>query len=108
MSEEKLLSFLKAGSDWGRMKTTVPGVYILKLPPYKNNPARLAVELNPADESGSPTKKRGLVLRSNSELEEYRELFQYDKLTPLLKKVDGLNPPVKKALKTAGEDVLEI
>lgn len=101
-----MASFLKTGSDWARMKTTVPGLFILKLPAYKNNPARLAVELNPVDESGSPTKKRGLVIRSSQELEEYNKLFQYDKLSSLLKIIDKINPAPKKA--RPGEEVLEI
>jgi len=108
MSEDKLSSFLKTGSDWGRMKTSVPGVFILRLPPYKNSPTRLAIELNPVDDSGTPTKKRGLVLRSSRELEEYRGLFQHDKLTSLLQKIDELNPPMKKVAKAVGEEVLEI
>lgn len=108
MSEDKLMSFLKTGSDWARLKTTLPGVFVLKLPAYKNSPARLAVELNPVDDSGTPTKKRGLVLRSFSELEEYKALFQYDKLAPLLKSIDRVNPPLKKAVRAAGEEVLEL
>jgi len=107
MSEDKLSSFLKTGGDWGSMKTTVPGVFILKLPEYKSSPARLVVELNPVDNSGNPTKKRGLMIRSLEELEEYRKLFQYDKLQSLLKTVDKLNLPGKKAVKP-GEEVLEI
>ena len=78
--EEKLSSFLKTGSDWGRMKTSVPGIFVLKIPAYKSSPARLAIELNPTDDSGSPTKKRGLVLRSLEELEEYKAIFQHEKL----------------------------
>lgn len=69
-SEGKLSLFLRTGSDWGKLKTSVPGIFILKMPAYKNSPARLAVELNPVDGSGSPTKKRGIVLRSREELEE--------------------------------------
>ena len=107
MSEDKLASFLKTGSDWARMKTTVLGVFILKLPAYRNNPARLAVELNPVDDSGMPTKKRGLVIRSSEELEEYNKLFQYDRLSSVLKSIDKVNPPVKKGMKP-GEEVLEI
>lgn len=108
-SEDKLSSFLKTGSDWGRLKTTVPGIFILKMPAYKTSPARLAIELNPTDENGSPTKKRGLVLRSSEELEEYKTIFQYDKLLPLLKSVDGINPPrPKKSASKIGEEVLEI
>jgi hypothetical protein len=108
-SEEKLSLFLKTGSDWGRLKTSVPGIFVLKMPAYKSSPARLAIELNPTDGSGSPTKKRGLVLRSSDELEEYRTIFQYDKLAPLLKYVDGINPPKPKAAHAKlGEDLLNI
>jgi hypothetical protein len=84
MSEEKLSQFLKTGPDWGRMKTTLPGLFILKLPAYRNSPARIVIELNPVDNSGNPTKKRGLVIRSSQELEEYIKLFQPDKLSSLL------------------------
>src|SRR5438309_5909971 len=106
MSEEKITSFLKTGSDWARLKTSVPGVFILKMPAYRNSPTRLAVELNPVDNSGSPTKKRGLVLRSKQELEEFKELFQFDKLTPLLDTLDKVNPEVKKQVTSRqGEDV---
>lgn len=107
MSEDKLTSFLKTGSDWARMKTSVPGIFILKLPAYKSYPSRLAVELNPIDDSGSPMKKRGLVIRSSKELEEFNNLFQYDKLSPLLKNIDNVNPIPKKFLKPS-EEVLEI
>jgi len=87
----------------------LPGVFILKLPAYKGGSARLAVELNPVDSSGSPVKKRGLVLRSSKELEEFKALFQFDKLSGLMKKVDQANPPLKKAERAKpGEAVLEI
>jgi len=106
-SEDKLSSFLRVGPDWGRLKTSVSGIFILKMPAYKSSPARLAIELNPTDDSGSPTKKRGLVLRSSEELEEYKAVFQYDKLAPLLQAVDGINPKQKKVPKV-GEEVLQI
>jgi hypothetical protein len=109
MSEEKLGSFLKTGSDWSRLKTSIPGVFVLKMPPYKRNPARLAVEVNPVDSSGSPTKRRGLVLRYKDELEQFREIFQSEKLLPLLDGIEKINPQVSKA--TTGrqsEEVLEI
>ena len=108
MSEDKLESFLKTGPDWGRLKTSVHGIFILKMPVFKGAPARLAVELNPTDASGSPTKKRGLVLRSKEELEQYREIFQFDKLVPLLESVDKLNPAMVKKVMKQGEEVLEI
>ncbi|MGA2664433.1 MAG: hypothetical protein ABSF83_05770 [Nitrososphaerales archaeon] len=110
-SGERLSSFLKTGSDWGRLKTTVPGIFVLKMPAYKASPARLAIELNPTDASGTPTKKRGLVLRSLEELEEYRSIFQYERLLPLLTSVESVNPPRPKKAASSGraeEEALQI
>jgi len=106
--EEKLKSFLKTGSDWARLKTSVPGVFVLKLPPFRGSPARLAVELNPVDDSGNPTRRRGLILRNFEELSQYKQLFQTDKLEPLVKSVETANPVEKKKFVKPGEDVLEI
>jgi hypothetical protein len=108
MSEDKLSSFLKTGPDWGRLKTSVAGIFILKMPAYKSSPARLAVELNPVDDFGSPTKKRGMVLRSKEELEEYKAIFQVEKLAPLLEQMEKVNPEVKKQAPKKDGDVLEI
>jgi len=108
LSEEKLADFLKTGKDWTRMKTTVPGVFVLKLPPYRGSPTRLAVELNPVDESGNPKKKRGLVLRSNMELEDYRSLFQPEKLSKLMDILDKVNPKVEAGRRREGEEVIEL
>jgi hypothetical protein len=108
-SEGKLSLFLKTGPDWGKLKTSVPGIFILKMPAYKNSPARLAVELNPVDGSGSPTKKRGIVLRSREELEEYRAIFVVEKLAPLLEEMEKVNPEVKRQqVMKKGDEVLEI
>jgi len=95
MSEDRLDSFLKTGEDWARLKTSIPGIFLLKMPPYKSSPARIAVELNPVDGSGRPSKKRGLILRFKNELKQYMELVQFDKLDPLLDRVERVNPPTK-------------
>ena len=108
MSEEKLADFLKTGKDWARLKTSVSGVFVLKLPAYRSAPTRLAVELNPADESGNPKKKRGLILRSTKELEEYKELFQPEKLSKLLGIIDQVNPKVEAAKRRKEEEVIEL
>ena len=108
MSEEKLTNFLKTGKDWSRLKTTVPGVFVLKLPTYKSAPTRLAVEVNPVDEMGRPTKRRGLVLRSSVEMEEFQNLMQHEKMPKLLEMIDSVNPEIKAAWKKKGEEVIEL
>lgn len=105
--ESKLADFLKSGKDWERKSTTVPGVFVLRMPPFKGIPARLAVELNPVDNAGRPTRKRGVLLRSSNELAEYRKLLEDEKLASLLKNIDVLSPkPVKKEELTP--DIIEI
>ena len=109
MPEEKLSQFLKNGKDWERRSTTVPGVFVLRLPGDGKRPPSLAVELNPIDELGKPTKKRGLVIRSSEELREFRELINNEKLSVLMAKIDEVNPR-KNTLskKTSIGEVLEI
>jgi hypothetical protein len=108
MSEDKLAEFLKNGKDWSRMRTSVPGVFVLKLPAYRGSPTRLAVELNPVGEDGSPKKRRGLVLRSTGELEDFKELFQYEKLSKLVSVLDTVNPKVEAAKRGKREEVIEL
>jgi len=105
---EKLTEFLKMGKDWSRLATTVPGVFVLKLPAYRGSPSRLAVELNPVDETGKPKKRRGLVLRSTAELEEFRELLQNEKLTKLMSMLDSVNPKVEAVRRRKGEEIIEL
>jgi hypothetical protein len=108
LSEEKLVDFLKTGKDWSRLRTSVLGVFVLKLPAYKRSPTRLAVELNPVDEGGKPRKRRGFILRSRAELEDFKELFQYEKLSKLLNVLDSVNPKTEGARRRKGEEVLEL
>ena len=108
MSEEKLADFLKTGKDWSRIKTSVSGVFVVKLPPYRGQPSRLVVELNPIDETGSPKKRRGLVLRSLVELEDFKEIFKDEKLPKLLGMIDSVNPKVEAGRQKRGEEVIEL
>ena len=108
MSEDKLADFLKSGKDWSRMKTSVPGVFVVKIPPYRGSPTRLVVELNPVDETGSPKKRRGLILRSGAELEEFKQLFGDEKLPKLLVMIDSVNPKTEAGKRRKEEGVIEL
>jgi hypothetical protein len=108
MSEEKLEDFLRTGSDWEKLKTSVPGVFIQKLPPYRSSQARLAVEINPVDASGNPTKRRGLLLRYTDEYEAFKEILTDDKLPRLLEMLERVNPGQGRGAKKKGDDVIEI
>ena len=108
MSEEKLTDFLRIGKDWSKLKTSVPGMFVLKLPVYRRSPTRLAVELNPVDDKGNTKKRRGFVLRSEKELEEFKQLFDNDKLSKLLGMIESVNPKTEVEAKTRKDDIIEI
>jgi hypothetical protein len=108
LSEGKLAEFLKSGKDWSRLRTSLPGVFVLKLPAYKRSPSRLAIELNPVGEDGAPKKRRGLVLRSKAELEDFKQLFQYDKLSKLMEMLEAVNPKVEAGRRVKGEEFIEL
>lgn len=100
---------MKEGKDWERRATTVPGVFLLRLPSFKGRSASLAIEVNPIGSSGTATKKRGVVVRSTTELEEINKLLSHPKLADLAKRIDNANPERKLAAATTAEhDVFEI
>jgi len=89
---EKLRELLEKGRDWERRPTNIPGVFVIKLPESSLRPASLAVELNPLDEFGRPTKKRPLLIRSRAELEAFRKIINDKRLDRLMEMLDEVNP----------------
>lgn len=111
--QERLTQFLKDSSDWERKRTSIPGVFLLKLPSSKAGTWKesIAIEINPVNPTtGFPTKKRGIVIRSAPELEQITKILTNSKLLGLAKKVDEVNPPdIKdKAKSNADSDIIEI
>jgi hypothetical protein len=106
MSEDKLAEFLEKGKDWEKVKTTVPGVFVMKMPGSKTRPASLSVEINPVDAGGSPTKRRGLIVRGVDEYLEFKEIVLNEKLESLLEMLEAVNP--EKGRGKASKDVIEI
>jgi hypothetical protein len=91
-ANERLRQFLEEGRNWERKATNIPGVFLFRLPASKARPASLAIEINPIDAYSSITKKRGVVIRSASELDEISRLLGHPKVGELSKKIDEVNP----------------
>ena len=106
MSEEKLEEFLETGKDWAKVKTSVPGVFVLKMPGSKNREPSLSVEVNPVDASGSPTKRRGLIIRSVDELLEFKDILGNEKVETLLEMLEDVNPAAPESKQS--KEVIEI
>jgi hypothetical protein len=108
MVDERLTQFLSQGNNWERKVTSIPGVFLLKLPAFKSRPASIVIEVNPVDTSGSPTKKRGIIVRSSSELEQIRNILTNVKLEQLAKSIDEVNPEVKTSTAKDSSDIFQI
>ena len=106
---ERLREFLTQGKDWERKPTNIPGVFLLRLPGLRSNAPSLAIEINPVDSIGSPTKKRGVVVRSTPELEDIKRIILDQKVSELTKNMDEINPQRKQQVTaTSKPEVFEI
>jgi hypothetical protein len=112
--QERFNQFLKESSDLERKSTSIQGVFLLKLPGSKAGTWKesIAIEINPVNPAiGFPTKKRGIVIRTASELEQITHILTNLKLTKLAKSMDEVNPSdlKDKAKSNAGNsDIIEI
>jgi hypothetical protein len=67
----------------------------------------LAIEINPVNLYGSATKKRGVIIRSSSELEEISRLLSNPKVAQLAKRIDQVNP-AKESGTSPKADIFEV
>jgi hypothetical protein len=109
MTDERLSQFLREGKNWERKATSIPGVFLIKLPEYKSRPPYIAMEINPVDSTGAATKKRGILIKSSSELEQISTILTNAKIVQLATSLDEVNPEKKSRSPQSTEtDVFEI
>ncbi|KAA2283222.1 hypothetical protein [Candidatus Nitrosocosmicus sp. SS] len=106
--DERLSQFLKEGKDWERKPTNVAGVFLFKLPEYRGRPPTIAIEINPLNSNGTPSKKRGIVIKSLEELNSISDLVGNPKVTQLAQSIDNVNPERKTVPKGDTSEVFEI
>ncbi|HKR73747.1 MAG TPA: hypothetical protein VJR94_06510 [Candidatus Nitrosocosmicus sp.] len=106
--DERLSQFLNEGKDWERKPTSIPGVFLFKLPEYRGRPPTIAIEINPLNSNGAPSKKRGIVIKSSEELNSILELIGNSKVSQLAQSIDNVNPERKAVVKSDSTDVFEI
>ena len=106
--DERLVRFLKEGKDWERKATNIPGIFLLKIPPSRSNSSSIYIEINPVDSFGSPTKKRGIIIRSVSELQQISEILTNPKIAQIATVIDEINPKSKGSFTKTDTDIFEI
>jgi hypothetical protein len=104
---DKLAQFLREGQNWEKKATNIQGVFLLKLPASKQSPSSIAIEINRTNTttSGSSfTRKKGIIIRSGSELEQFNQLLSNPKVIELAKKIEAINPKTKEDVSNASSD----
>jgi hypothetical protein len=106
---ERLAQFLIDARDWEKKTTSIAGLFILKLPGLRHNPPSVVLEINPVDALGSPTKKRGAIIRSAAELQWIIGILSNSKVAELAKNIDKVNPQKKEAIPSkTSTDIFEV
>jgi hypothetical protein len=107
---EKLGQFLRGGQNWEKKPTNIPGVFLLKLPTSKQSPPSIGIEVNPvsATTSSATKKRRGIIIRSSSELEQFNQLLSNPKVVELAKKIEAVNPKEDKSPRISDTDIFKI
>jgi hypothetical protein len=62
------------------------------------------VKINPVDSGGSATKKRAIVERSASELDEFNRILANQKSVELARKMDQVNPKQTEVTSIGGSE----
>jgi hypothetical protein len=91
--EASLRDMLKHGRKFERLRTDEPGIFIRKIPQYKNEPTYLAVEINPVDKNGNPMNRMGTIVRSQTELDAIRTILSQKKVDEMLQAIERVNQP---------------
>jgi hypothetical protein len=90
--EQRLRDFLRSEGEWERSRTSIPGVFVVKLPGRGPRGAELALEINPVDGQGQPRKRRGYMVRGKAELEELSRILSDARLARLAEALEAVNP----------------
>ncbi len=105
---KRLKEFGKKADEWGKMKTSVTGVSIVKLP-AKGEDLKLGLEVKPVNEEGKPLKPKGVYITSLEQWEAFKLIFDNEKAHDLIQNIDGMRKQRK--VTSASEDngkVLEL
>jgi hypothetical protein len=89
--EEALRDMLKHGRKFERLKIDERGLFVRKIPPSKENPAYLAVEINPIGQDGNPMSKIGVLIKSQNQLDAVRAILSQEEVVEILQTIEHVN-----------------
>lgn len=82
-------SQLKDRDDWARLKTSIPGVFVVKIPDSQR--FHVMLWFCPPDEQGNPRKKKGLYFDDQDSARAARKAFSDEGLMKLVEAIRAIN-----------------
>lgn len=104
---ERLKKFGKDMKDWERMRTSVAGVSIVKLPSKGDEP-NFGLELLPVNEEGVAIKRKALFITSLEQWDAFQEVFSNPKALDLITNINELRKEKAAEASEESEEVFEI
>lgn len=105
---EQLEKYAKKLKDWEKVKTSIKGVSIVKLP-SKSGVTKLALEINPVDEENKPLKRKPLFITNKEQWLAFQEIFANDKGLALIENIEEIAGPAKiETQQEENEEILEV
>src|SRR2546428_11591329 len=96
---EDIKSMMKDASEWTRRKTTIPGIFVVRMPGTK---LRVMLLFSPTDEAGNPRKRGGLFFADIDNVQPARHGFPDGRLDALISAVPSVNGPRSRAAQCQG------
>lgn len=84
--KKQLKGHLDEAEAWERMRTPIPGLFIVKAPATKHVPAQLFLELNPDG------KWKGFFFNTKALLTEVVVIITDDRTNTLINEIEAINP----------------
>jgi hypothetical protein len=91
-------------------KADDPSVFLLRLPSFRSRPECIAIEIDATNRGGGGSnRRRGIIIRSQEEIQELSRILQSPKLISLASAVEKINPPqAKSSASTVDSEIFEI
>ncbi|NWF95941.1 MAG: hypothetical protein HXY34_07330 [Candidatus Thorarchaeota archaeon] len=89
--DESLKDMLKHGRRFERVKTSIDGVFIRRIPQSRDEPACLVLEVNPIGRSGNPMNRVGSIIRNMDELNAIRAILSQESVDEIMVAIERAN-----------------
>jgi len=103
MIAEGIKKTMEHAIDWEKRKTSIPGIFLVRMPDKR---FRVMLSFNPLDPAGAPRKRKGWFFADMDTVRAARQVFPDKRLDMLVAAVEKVNLESKR--KGEDEDIFQV